>query len=187
MKPSDMFAHWERVQRGTLTVIDHFHDSDLSFRPFPNAWPAGEIMLHIAGAEDGWFRHVVWREVSDWPPDARLDDHASRDAIKTVISTVHIRTVAYLATLDENDLQRRIDLPWGGAASLSWVIWHVIEHEIHHRGELSLILGLLGQKARTYDASPIRSTPADDRPRQRSGSEPGQRRGVVPAHRRHGR
>jgi uncharacterized damage-inducible protein DinB len=26
------------------------------------------------------------------------------------------------------------------------VIWHVLEHEIHHRGELSLIHGLLGRE-----------------------------------------
>jgi uncharacterized damage-inducible protein DinB len=30
--------------------------------------------------------------------------------------------------------------------SLGWIIWHVLEHEIHHRGELSLILGLLGRE-----------------------------------------
>jgi len=29
---------------------------------------------------------------------------------------------------------------------LGWIIWHVLEHEIHHRGELSLILGLLGRE-----------------------------------------
>jgi uncharacterized damage-inducible protein DinB len=26
------------------------------------------------------------------------------------------------------------------------MLWHVVEHEIHHRGELSLILGLLGRE-----------------------------------------
>jgi len=25
------------------------------------------------------------------------------------------------------------------------MLWHTIEHEIHHRGELSLTLGLLGR------------------------------------------
>jgi uncharacterized damage-inducible protein DinB len=146
MKPSDLFAHWERVQRQTLAAIDLFSDSELAFRPFPASWPVGEIMLHIAGAEDGWFRHVVWREVSEWPPDGRLDEHPSRAAIKAVVSSVHSRTAAYLASLDESDLQRTIEFPWGGSASLYWVIWHVIEHEIHHRGELSLILGLLGRQ-----------------------------------------
>ncbi len=28
----------------------------------------------------------------------------------------------------------------------SWIFWHVLEHEIHHRGELSLILGFLGKQ-----------------------------------------
>jgi uncharacterized damage-inducible protein DinB len=48
--------------------------------------------------------------------------------------------------MDERELGRRIELPWGGHTSLGWVVWHVLEHEIHHRGELSLILGLLGRE-----------------------------------------
>jgi uncharacterized damage-inducible protein DinB len=26
------------------------------------------------------------------------------------------------------------------------IIWHVLEHEIHHRGELSILIGLLGRE-----------------------------------------
>jgi uncharacterized damage-inducible protein DinB len=26
------------------------------------------------------------------------------------------------------------------------MVWHVMEHEIHHRGELSLLLGMLGHE-----------------------------------------
>ena len=33
----------------------------------------------------------------------------------------------------------------GETFSLQWIIWHVLEHEIHHRGELSFILGTLGR------------------------------------------
>jgi uncharacterized damage-inducible protein DinB len=25
-----------------------------------------------------------------------------------------------------------------------WIVWHVLEHEIHHGGELSLALGMSG-------------------------------------------
>jgi uncharacterized damage-inducible protein DinB len=35
---------------------------------------------------------------------------------------------------------------WGEPIPLRWIIWHVLEHEVHHRGELSLILGLLGKE-----------------------------------------
>ncbi|MCE7990102.1 MAG: hypothetical protein DYG89_53840, partial [Caldilinea sp. CFX5] len=43
-------------------------------------------------------------------------------------------------------LDQTYTIPGGHAFSLGWIIWHVLEHEIHHRGELSLILGLLGRE-----------------------------------------
>jgi uncharacterized damage-inducible protein DinB len=30
------------------------------------------------------------------------------------------------------------------AASLQWIIWHVLEHDIHHVSEISTILGVHG-------------------------------------------
>ena len=30
------------------------------------------------------------------------------------------------------------------ASSRGWIIWHVLEHEIHHGGEISLVLGMKG-------------------------------------------
>jgi uncharacterized damage-inducible protein DinB len=31
--------------------------------------------------------------------------------------------------------------------SRAWVVWHVLEHDLHHGGELSLTLGLHGLPA----------------------------------------
>jgi uncharacterized damage-inducible protein DinB len=31
-----------------------------------------------------------------------------------------------------------------GEASRAWVVWHVLEHDLHHGGEISLTLGMHG-------------------------------------------
>jgi uncharacterized damage-inducible protein DinB len=46
----------------------------------------------------------------------------------------------------DEDLEIEIEAQWGETYPLIDMIWHVMEHEIHHRGELSLILGLLGRE-----------------------------------------
>ena len=48
--------------------------------------------------------------------------------------------------LEEPDLDRLIEAPWGKQIILGWIIWHELEHETHHRGELSLILGIVGHE-----------------------------------------
>lgn len=145
MKLSVMFAHWEQVRRDLLATIDKFSDDELAYTPYAGAWPAGQIVLHIADCEDNWLHAVVRREFTPWL-FYEFKEYPTKAVIKEVLQHAHQRTLRFLATLDESALDQTYTIPGGHAFSLGWIIWHVLEHEIHHRGELSLILGLLGRE-----------------------------------------
>ena len=66
---------------------------------------------------------------------------------------MHSSTLAYLKTLADADLNRVIVTPWGPSYPLIEMLEHLIEHEIHHRAELSLISGCLGGKVSTPELS----------------------------------
>ncbi|UCF60539.1 MAG: DinB family protein [Anaerolineaceae bacterium] len=146
MKPSEMFSHWKRVRNGLFYTIDLFNDDELHYIPEGTSWPVGRTMLHIADTEDGWFRYAVKKELEEWPSQYILENYPTRVAIKEVLTEVHERTEEFIDALEESDLTRIINAPWGEEFPLGWIFWHVLEHEIHHRGELSLILGLLGRE-----------------------------------------
>ncbi len=146
VKLSELFSHWTQVRSDLLATVDKFQDEELTFTPYDSSWPAGQIMLHIGDAEEGWFRYVVRRELEQWP-DYSLADYPTTADIKGLLGQIHSRTETFLETLTLADLDRVVELPWGeGTLRLGWIIWHVLEHEIHHRGELSLILGMLGRE-----------------------------------------
>jgi uncharacterized damage-inducible protein DinB len=146
MKLSTIFYHWKQVRDDLLSTIDKFDNQELSFVPFESSWPAGQIMLHIGDAEEGWFRRVVSQEIDEWS-DYNLDDYPTTESIKTKLTEIHDRTEVLLDSLELDDLDRVIQSPWSEYRfSLGWIIWHVLEHEIHHRAELSLILGMLGRE-----------------------------------------
>jgi len=145
MQLSQLFSHWKQVRDDLLSTIDKFQDEELSFIPFDTSMTVGQIMLHIGEAEDGWFRYVVNRELLGWP-DFDLEEFPTTELIKAKLTIIHARTEAFLETLDTGDLERTIDMPKRNHRhKLGWIIWHVLEHEIHHRGELSLMLGMLGR------------------------------------------
>jgi uncharacterized damage-inducible protein DinB len=50
----------------------------------------------------------------------------------------------YLKTVGEEDFERIVQVPGDGTPKLGWILWHVLEQEIHHRGELFLCLSLMG-------------------------------------------
>jgi len=145
MKPIDQFSHWKQIREGLIEVIDKFDRDQLGFVPFDGSRSAGEIMLHIADAEEGWIRYVVTKEINEWPAHYTVENYPSRDAIKHALYKVHRYTLDYLTSLEESDLEVGIETPWGEVIPMRWILWHILEHEVHHRGELSLILGFLGK------------------------------------------
>lgn len=145
MKASQLFGHWHQVRHDLLATIDKFTQEELSYAPFKGSWPVGQIMLHIADCEDNWMHGVVRQEIKPWV-FYDLSDYPNRHAIKQLLDQAHQKTIAFLDELDEQDLKKIYQTPDDESFSLYWIIWHVLEHEIHHRGELSLALGLLGRE-----------------------------------------
>ncbi|MBK8900905.1 MAG: DinB family protein [Anaerolineaceae bacterium] len=146
MNLDQYFKHWQQVRTDLLATVDKFSDKELTYVPFPGSWSVGHIIRHIANAEDGWFRYIITRELSDWPGEFTSAAYPTVAATKVLLNKVHDRTLMSLSDWDETDLDRPIEAPWGQTFKLGWIIWHVLEHEIHHRAELSLILGLLGRE-----------------------------------------
>ena len=141
-----VIMRWKTVRSGLLATIDKFRDEELDFRPFAASWSSRQIMLHIAQEEHGEFAYGIVQTLSDFPPEYNAPDYATIELIKSLLESVHAQTLDYLTTLADADLSRVISTPWGATYRQIEMIDHIIEHEIHHRAELSLILGLLGRE-----------------------------------------
>jgi uncharacterized damage-inducible protein DinB len=153
MDLAQVVKHWKGVRRDLLRALDALADEELAFVPRDGLWSLGKVARHIAEAEEGWFRYAVTSELEEWP-EFRDDDHASIASVKALLTEVHDRTEAFLGTLGHDDpvnadtssagTETVIETSWGEKLALDWIILHVLEHEIHHRGEIYLMLGLLG-------------------------------------------
>jgi uncharacterized damage-inducible protein DinB len=140
-----MIAHWERVRAGLIETIDKFRDEELDVQPFTAAWSVRQIMLHIAQEEYGEFHYGIAQTLDAFPAAYPIQEYPTKAAIRALLTSVHAPTVAYLQSLGADDLGRVIITPWGAHYPLIEMVGHMIEHEIHHRAELSLILGMLGR------------------------------------------
>jgi len=148
MDAKTIFTHWKQVRQGLLEALDKLTDEQLQFKPHPSLWSLAETVRHIAEAENGWFRHVVTHELDSWD-EANFDPSADASLVnlKELLAGVHSYTENLCLSGGDAFLSRQIDLAWGGRMSVEDVVWHVLEHEIHHRGEVYLMLGMLGIEA----------------------------------------
>ena len=148
MNVQEICQHWTEVRAGLLEALDRLSDKQLDFRPSQGLWSVKETVCHIAGAEEGWFRYIVTHEINDWEEaDFKAEDHPTVSSIDKLLKEVHDRTEAFLLPAGDSVQVQPVQLPWGAQTTIGWVLWHVLEHEIHHRGEIYLMLGLMGIEA----------------------------------------
>ena len=151
MQTATLFNHWREVRQALLAALDQLSDNQLGFTPCKGLRSLGQTACHIAGAEEGWFRYCVTHEIDGWEAaDYKLEDFSTVADLKRLLSEVHARTEALFPADPvgaEAAMQRRVVLPWGTEVSIEDVVWHILEHEIHHRGEIFLELGLLSMEA----------------------------------------
>lgn len=146
MKVNWVLSTWGRIREGLIETIDKFTEDELTYVPFDGGYSVGQILLHIAQEEEGEIQYGITGELDSFPLDYSQAEYSTKASILSLLSNVHEDTIDYLQTLEDDDLHRKIEAGWGGMRLLINMIWHVMEHEIHHRGELSFILGLLGRE-----------------------------------------
>src|SRR4030067_154637 len=105
----------------------------------------GDILRHIVNLEQGWIHFVVRREMQAWP-DEQADRPKSLQDIRAEMDRTHKMTMDYLSTVPVEDFNRIVQVPQDGSPKLGWILWHVLEQEIPHRGGLYLRLSLLGME-----------------------------------------
>jgi uncharacterized damage-inducible protein DinB len=151
MNAAQFFDHWNVVWRDLLRGISMLRDDNLSFRP-AEAYPrtVADILRHVVNLEEGWIHFVIERSLPAWPEEA--DEHfVTVEAVRAEMDRVHKHTLGYLKSVPVEDFNRIVQVPGDGTPKLGWILWHVFEQQIHHRGELFLCLSLLGMERPEID------------------------------------
>lgn len=151
MNAVQFFDHWNRVWRDLMRGVAMLRDEHLAFRP-SQAYPrtVGGILLHITDLEAGWIHYVIRRSLTAWP-QTDPTRFTSVVALRAEMERIHKETMDYLATVPVEEFTRIVAVPNDGSPKLGWILWHVFEQEIHHRGEFFLCLSLLGMERPEID------------------------------------
>jgi uncharacterized damage-inducible protein DinB len=141
-----LVSHWASVRAGLLETIGKFRADELDFRPFATSWSARQTILHIAQEEHGEFSYGILQVLEAFPGEYDPRDYRNKASLVALLESVHAQTLIYIEGLVEDDLGRVIETPWGKRYRLVELLGHLVEHETHHRAELSLMLGMLGRE-----------------------------------------
>jgi pimeloyl-ACP methyl ester carboxylesterase/uncharacterized damage-inducible protein DinB len=132
---------------------------DVAWTPAPGANSIGALLLHM-GAVPVWYLYEMFLGERVPPdlcsryhldlenPDAPLT--APRKSAGRLIAEIelsHARLLEWLRPRTDADLNRTFTSRDGTlTATLRWVLWHLAEDALHHRGQISYIRRLLAER-----------------------------------------
>ena len=160
---------WGRHQRLLVAALADLRPEQLGLRTAPHMWAVWQLAAHVAGSRVHWFHDVLgegdaatrdmFRVSATTVPDLPLEDAGWEDqedrprtADELVDGLARSWTVVddSLGRWTPDDLTvafTRIRPTGTQNVTRGWVIWHVAEHDVHHGGEISQILGSHGVPA----------------------------------------
>jgi len=151
----DFFSGWEHHNALLVTAIAPLGEEQLSWAPGPDLWPVRRLANHIVAARAWWFAGWMGEATATLSPLIDYDDKEGADErdAKTVVDALNSSYAALATCLSrwtdadlDDSFQRpqpnnEGERPW---RTRRYIVWHVAEHDLHHGGEISLILGMHG-------------------------------------------
>lgn len=164
------YASWKEYQDRLQAALAPLTADQLALRATPDLRSVGENAMHIIGCRTFWFTsflaedggeamkaYAKWNEVSLAAP------YTSWDGVAQALGAPAPTGAALAQGLDDtwrfmatclarwNAADMRATIPDGEGdevveVSRAWVVWHVLEHDLSHGGEIALTLGMRGIK-----------------------------------------
>lgn len=147
MKPQEFetfLKTWEVETEKTVRVLKALPRDKYDFRPDPGGRSLGELAWHLAEG-DAYNSYGI--ELGGFTADMRLqgmERPKQVEALAPGYERVHREAVARVRKLTPEKLDRTIRYFSGEELSGGEILWAGIFHNIHHRGQLSLMCRLAG-------------------------------------------
>ncbi|KFF17850.1 DinB family protein [Chryseobacterium sp. JM1] len=137
--------YYEKVRARTLRLIEVVPPEHLDFSYKPGKFTIGDQIRHIAAIERYMYGETISGRKSAYQGCGK-DLADGYDPILTFFNEMHRQTIEIISGLSDEDLNRKCLTPPENEISIWKWLRAMIEHEIHHRGELYIYLNLLDVK-----------------------------------------
>ena len=168
-----IYEGWDSHQLALVRAISGLSREQLIWRPAPHFNSVGELISHIALARLWWFHKMgapgaatLAHQIAPWSEE-RIN---TEDPGEIKRWTEALEQMEAAIVEDPSELLRWLEASWqmiettlttwtvadltqtyrhirGGKmylVSRQWTIWRILSHDLHHGGELAMMLGLQG-------------------------------------------
>lgn len=144
------YKGWDVYQDQLVKAVEPLTAEQLELRISPNLRSIGLLAKHIVRTRASWLYGLMDEGGPDLAAIAQWEHGGEVPSSAELVRGLEVTFRAWQECLQRwtpEDLEYVFRGEWEGEPyelSRQWVIWHVIEHDLHHGGELSFSLGAHG-------------------------------------------
>jgi uncharacterized damage-inducible protein DinB len=136
-------GYWDNFRARTRRVAALIPPEQVEWAPAPGRWTLGVIVRHLAGIERDMYGENVQGRPSRYPGHG-AELAGGLPAVLAYHDRKHAESLAIFRALTPDQLAAKCATPAGTPITTKKWLRAMVEHEAHHRGQLYLMLGLLG-------------------------------------------
>jgi uncharacterized damage-inducible protein DinB len=155
--------HLQRFRAVTLQSLERTPEDKLRWSPDPGLMTFAGQYAHLANVERLYVRGL---STGEWRPEANaLDAPGDIAQLRTALHDARATTAAWLDSVAPAALEEVVTVPWLPVRwSLRSWLWYLVEHELHHKGQIALYLHLCGIEAPFFAFELPKGVRPDKRP-----------------------
>lgn len=161
-----VYDGWNGYNQSIINAVKPLTPEQLGWRPAKKLNSVGELVRHIRLGRITWFLRMeapgsaeIAGQIDAWEQDKDGNQHIIEEKIfdenqpDELIRWLEMSWEMIDKSLTAwtiSDLDQTYRHVWNGTnyiPSRQWTIWRILSHDVHHGGELSLMLGMQGIKA----------------------------------------
>lgn len=143
-----IYKGWDNYQSLLTRAIAPLSQEQLALRTAPHLRSVGMIATHIIAARFRWFHFVLGEGhqdliyLAEWDKDT-AQPRSAAELVSGLEATWQViqQALEHWTSADLEQILQGTYRDEEYSFSRQWVIWHVIEHDLHHGGEISFVLG----------------------------------------------
>jgi uncharacterized damage-inducible protein DinB len=140
---TESLAHFEKVRGRTRKVVQAMPPEHWEYRFHPGRFTFAGLVRHLGAAERYLFVENVCGRQSCYPGHGP-EIARNYDSPLAFLDAMHAESIALLAALTPEQYAGECTTVAGAQMPVMKLLDLMVEHEIHHRGQLYVYLGMLG-------------------------------------------
>lgn len=135
----------EKIHQRTAKLVQLVPKEKIDWTYDEERFTIADIIRHLAAAKRLMYAETIQLKSSKYKGCGK-ELASTYEEIIAFYYDSHKEAMQIFQKLDDNDLQKKCKSPAGIEISISKWLRAMIEHEIHHRGQLYIYLSMLGIK-----------------------------------------